>query len=292
MRFSERYGYVKPVDVLKRGGLDQDGITALCNCYDQLYVWLNEHDVDDGFHHDESYVEMEEMIWCYFLNQRRNDFYYHNSHKVVSTEYILSSSHEWYLKLDLIEFSIKVLRSICRQGDVRFDKIINAFVQSLNLTFERLNYGYKVVNDQIVEITDEKEIKAIENAIRQTSAVGLHLNNAMILMSERPSPDYRNSIKESISAVEALCRDITGETTLGPALKNLENSGLIIPSSIKTAIEKLYVYTNDSKTGIRHALMDDAAIPMYDEANFMLVTCSAFINYIQGKRSNSIGNNS
>lgn len=36
MKFSERYGYVKPAEVLKGGPLDKECLTALCNCYDHL----------------------------------------------------------------------------------------------------------------------------------------------------------------------------------------------------------------------------------------------------------------
>jgi len=44
----------------------------------------------------------------------------------------------------------------------------------------------------------------------------------------------------------------------------------------------MYNYTNNKGTGIRrHALMDDSHFPEQKEALFMLVYCSAFINYIR-----------
>ena len=286
MKFSERYGYVKPVEVLKRGSLDEKGATAICNCYDHLAMWFNHYDMNYGGHHyDESYTELEEAIWCFFMNQRRNDFYGYNSHKIVATEYILSTQKEWYTKFDLIEYSIGFLRNSIPQNDRQYAVIVDNFIKLLNLTFKRLDYAYRVVDDQIVEITDQEEIAAIEEAVRQNSAVNTHLEEALKHLSNRPSPDYRNSIKESISAVEALCREITGESTLGPALKALEKNGVEIPRFLLSGIEKLYVYTNDPNTGIRHALMDDKETPSFEEAKFMLVACSAFVNYIQGKRS-------
>ena len=81
---------------------------------------------------------------------------------------------------------------------------------------------------------------------------------------------------------------MTGETTLGSALKTLKEKGVIIPTFLNSGFEKLYVYTNDSSTGIRHALMDDTESPHFDEAKLMLVLCSAFVNYIQGKRTDSL----
>lgn len=285
MKFSERYGYVKPVDVLKRETLENEGIAGICTCYDQLASALNHFDVNCHNRHDESYSDMEEAIWCIFLNKRKNDFWSFHSHQTVATEYLLSKENAWYLKFDLIEFSIKALRSFYPH-DRSFQGIVNSFVHLLNSTLKRLNYAYRIVDDQIVEITDEEEIKTIEEAVEQSSSIKTHLSDALKHISSRPVPDYRNSIKESITAVEALCRDITGENTLGAALKKLEKNGITIPTALKSGIEKLYVYTNDEKTGIRHALMDETDTPEYEEAKFMLVACSAFINYIQGKRSN------
>lgn len=221
----------------------------------------------------------------FFMNQRRDDFYGYNSHKIAATEYLKSDQNEWYRKFDLIEFTIGALRKMTPQGDRTYAAVVNNFVRILNATFKRLDYAYRVVDDQIVEITDQEEIATIEEAVKQTSAVKTHLSEALKLLSNRQAPDYRNSIKESISAVEALCREITGESTLGPALKALEKNGVEIPRFLLSGIEKLYVYTNDPNTGIRHALMDDKEVPTFEEAKFMLVACSAFVNYIQGKRS-------
>lgn len=65
----------------------------------------------------------------------------------------------------------------------------------------------------------------------------------------------------------------------------MEDKGLKIPSVLRKAFENLYGYTNDEKTGIRHSLMDESAqyVPGAEEALYMLITCSAFINYLNSK---------
>ncbi len=234
--------------------------------------------------YDETYTKMEEAIWCFFLNQRRNDFYQYNR-RIVATEYLLSNENVWYKKYDLIEFALDVLKPNIN-SDRNYCEIFTSFVSIINATFERLNYAYRIVGGEILEVTDKEEIAAIEDALRESSTINTHLNESLRLLSNRPEADYRNSIKESISAVEALCREITGTNTLGDALKTLEKNGVLIPTFLKSGFEKLYVYTNDERTGIRHALMNDVETPGYDEAKFMLVACSAFINYVQSKRSN------
>lgn len=50
------------------------------------------------------------------------------------------------------------------------------------------------------------------------NGANIHLTKALSLLSDRNKPDYRNSIKESISAVEATCKSLTGISTLDKAL--------------------------------------------------------------------------
>jgi hypothetical protein len=110
-----------------------------------------------------------------------------------------------------------------------------------------------------------------------------HLEQALELIANKKSPDYRNSIKESISAVEAMCQLITGnkKATLGDALRQIEGKVGTLHPAQKDAFSKLYGYTNDAQ-GIRHALLGETDLDVED-AVYMLVVCSAFINYLISK---------
>lgn len=285
--FSDRYGYTSPQDTLIRERLDEDIINALCTCYDVLEEALDEYDNEYrgyGQNRSYTYLELEEAVGCFFLNKRKADFEGHiRIHYSVSTLFLNENKHAWYEKMNLLDFSIRVLRGSKGKGN-KYDRIVDRFVLDINRSFSRLNYAYRVIDNQIVQITDEEEIVAIVDAMTVSDSVKIHLSDALKHLSARPNPNYRNSIKESISAVEAMCRKITGENTLGKSLNKLEKNGVKIPTMLKSAFEKLYVYTNDESTGIRHALMDDSEMPGYDEAKFMVVSCCAFVNYIQGKR--------
>ncbi len=108
-----------------------------------------------------------------------------------------------------------------------------------------------------------------------------HFKTALELLSDRTSPDYRNSIKESIIAVEAISKLITGNsgTTLGRALATIESQGQVqLHTKLKDGFINLYGYTSDAH-GIRHALKDDEH-PAFEDARYMLVSCSAFVNYL------------
>ena len=279
--FYERYGYTKPSEVLIREKITTEIENVICSCYDVLYDALRKNYT----YSEEIYNDMELYLWTHFLNNRRNDFYgNYGGHMVVATSVIKSNDYEWFVKINMLEMSVQWLHEIGEKKQWIIG-IVKNFVAQLNHEFARLSFAYRIVGKEVVEITSQNEIAEIEEALLQTSNIKSHLSEALKLLSNRPNPDYRNSIKESISAVEALCREITGENTLGPALKALDKKGLAIPTFLKSGFEKLYYYTNNSKTGIRHALMDASDAPSFEEAKFMLVACSAFVNYIQGKRT-------
>jgi hypothetical protein len=88
-------------------------------------------------------------------------------------------------------------------------------------------------------------------------------------------------VKESISAVEAALKHLIGKpsATLGEGLKHFEYKYGPLHDSIRRGLDKLYAYTN-GPDGIRHSLIEDSVDVTVDDARFMLVTCSAFANYL------------
>jgi hypothetical protein len=148
--------------------------------------------------------------------------------------------------------------------------------------------AYRVVAGRVVPISSEQVTQAIEQAIEQTrgpySNSAEHLQQAVNLLARKPVPDFRNSIKESISAVESISALITGDkkATLCQALKVID-SRAPLHAALRGAFEKLYGYTSDAN-GIRHALMEDADLEQED-AIFMLVACSAFVSFLIAKQS-------
>jgi len=144
--------------------------------------------------------------------------------------------------------------------------------------------GYRLVNGYITLLTDEQEIGEIEKAVTVNKEASEHLKTALMHLSNKKSPDYRNSIKESISAVEVICRKIANspKATLGDALTAIERGGQIVfHGAEKAAFSKLYGWTSDAD-GIRHGMMDSSNLDQED-ARLMLISCSAFINFLKIK---------
>ena len=155
----------------------------------------------------------------------------------------------------------------------------------VNSCFKREYIGYRFIDGLINSISDDIELETINQAmVNKYQSVYEHLSKANKFISDRISPDYANSIKESISAVEAMCQIITNakgrDATLGNMLNKLEDSGIKIHGGLKDAFKKLYGYTSDAN-GIRHAGNIGGPSATFEEAKFMLVTCCAFINYLK-----------
>jgi hypothetical protein len=282
--FSERYGYTKPSNVIIREQITREIQNAICSAFDVLPDLFDKAGARYG---EYDYIDVERFLWTQVLNERESKFSEGRNYHIVSTWYIENSEKQWYEKLELIEKVIDYLIRLSSNYDKRYYReVVNAFTERLNSDFERLHFAYRIVDNKIVEISSKAEIESIEKALTDSpSNIREHLNKALQHYAKRPEGDYRNSIKESISAVEAWCREKTGETTLGPALSKLEKKGITLHPMLKQAFDKLYFYTNDKETGIRHALMDETGtyMPNAEEAMFMLVSCSAFINYLNVK---------
>ena len=148
----------------------------------------------------------------------------------------------------------------------------------------------------LAKITNEQEIGSIEEAVSHSNkyeAVSTHLKRALELYSDRKEPDYRNSIKESISAVEAFARIAAGgkKVALKEAIKLLEvETGQIFHSALKGSILKLYGYASDEQ-GVRHSLIDGNSVG-HAEAKYMLVGCSSVCNFLIEKTVNNSNQNS
>jgi hypothetical protein len=209
------------------------------------------------------------LIWLNYFKKAIDTLPHdHNERYSAVRDYFFRC--EWWQGYDLIEFIIKNIPEEWKEPLVSF----------INGLLKQENADCRIVGDEVAPITDAGEIEAVESALDSgLRSVRHHLDRSLELLSDRKKPDYRNSIKESISAVEAICQAISGKekATLPDCLKALKERKPMHPA-FEQALIKLYSYTSDDG-GIRHALSDDSSAPSYGDAKFMLVSGSAFINY-------------
>lgn len=280
MRFSQRIGKRPVKTVLQVESIDDDLRNRLWNTV--LEDFFNKLNNYASNYKESQKGNICKLIWKEFYKFPIDEIpSYSNSDKVCVSGFI-DYIRKWFYKAewvdiyDFIEF-VAILDS----------RVINVgFTKKCNLALEKEVSGYRIVNEKVVQITSEEEAQAIEEATTNTDqwkSVNTHLKTALDELADRKTPNYRNSIKESISAVEAFCKIVTKDdkATLGKALTEIEKQHQI-HGALKTAFSAIYGYTSDSG-GIRHALLESDVKIEFEDAKFMLVACSAFINYLKTK---------
>ena len=264
--FSDRKGLGRTRELLQIGACDEELRKAIWNAFYGVLP-VNSSDFSNGG------VSrwIAQFFYYNLLNEPIDEVYaYESERREVLKNYLLT--REWNKVYDFSEVAYKCFNDKDRQSQ---------YTKYLNGALQREAAGYRMLDGLIVEITSEEDRESLSIAMSKTPNEGprQHIKRAAELLFDRDSPDYRNSIKESISAVEGMVRSIVGDpsATLGAALKKIEASHNVHPS-LREAFIKLYGYTSDSQ-GIRHGMLDDKKID-FPEAKYMLLSCSAFINYL------------
>jgi AbiJ N-terminal domain 4 len=276
MKFSERSGYKPVKEQLQIDSIDTDLKNSLWSIY--LETFLKQL---QNWSHEPHLARFCRALWFQFFKLPLDTLKIYSDNTVHAEgifqylrEYFFNTARQWYDIYDLLEFSTQFASK--------------DFISSTNSVLEREKSAYRFVNGQIVQITSETEISEMEEAISSTDKykpVNTHLNSSLKFLADKQSPDYRNSIKESISAIESMCKIFTknDKATLGDTLNQLEKSGHLHPA-LKKAFSALYGYTSD-EGGIRHALIEESRVIDFHEAKFMLVTCSSFINFLLSRQT-------
>jgi hypothetical protein len=259
-RFSERLGLVEVSFAIQTNGMDDALRNSLWNIF---YLYVIE---------DESYGDIFKVfaraLWHEFYKEPVSEIpdYYPLVTDEINKRFFES---EWYLVYEFFEYLLSL--NIPGRSEI---------VESLNPVLERERSGYRLVHDTFAPITDANEVRAVEEAAALGPFYGVksHIKQALQCYANREEPDYRNCVKESISAVEAIARELTGKNDLAPALAVLATQHAL-PGAMKEGFVKLYSYTN-GQNGIRHALLTSGGAVTEADARYMLVTCSAFVNYL------------
>ena len=170
-----------------------------------------------------------------------------------------------------------------KHGDGRGSRR-DTFVKRCNQVLEQERARFRFILNLVTPITNDEEMAAVETAA-VTDEAGDHIRRAIELYRDRTNPDYRNSVKESISAVEATYCRMTGTShkNIGDAIAAMKTEGVDLPGPLKSGFSKIYGWTS-GKDGIRHALTEGARPVSEAEARLMLVMCSAYVNYLLSLR--------
>jgi hypothetical protein len=276
MKFSQRIGKTPSTRPIQIDSIDEDLRNGLWNAA-KVFILDNLDKTYNGFRGNSTFDTFCDILWHNFYKLPVDDIPFRQSNSIAFIRESFFNS-EWYEIYDFLEFI----------NQIHFDYInldFESFKSFCNATLERDFAGYRFIDNKISPITNEHEIQEIEQSIINTKVMtslkgaNIHLNKALDKLSDRKNPDYRNSIKESISAIESVAKIISNQSkdSLGVALDKIKSKIKLHPA-LEKGFKQIYGYTSDSD-GIRHALIEEHSCD-FEDAKYMLVSSSAFINYL------------
>ena len=267
-RFSERAGYRELRTAIQVDSIDTALRNALWSAYADAFV-ATEYAMSTTSGANAPYYR---EIWLEFYKAPIDDMPWGTKEfsAAVRTWFFQA---KWFEVYDFVEFVARMRR----EGD-------DAFVAEVNRVLAREVAAYRLVERLLIRITEPSELAAIQDSLNHTASEPLrgaheHRQTALAMLSDRRAPDYRNSIKESISAVESIAKVVAEDRSadLSKALKVVERR-TPIHGALRAGFLSLYGFTSD-EGGIRHALVDAPSVDFVD-AKYMLVTCSAFVSFL------------
>jgi hypothetical protein len=196
----------------------------------------------------------------------------HQMRETIAAEWF---SCKWAEFFDLIEFTARLLATSLSPTRQHWFEMLNRILESKGC-------AYRFIAEHLVPLTNTAEATAVARGAESSiPAVGVHIREALRLMAPNVGANPRDSIKEAISAVEAALKHLTDSpsATLTEGLAAFEAKHGAFHTALRGGLVTLYGYVTD-EGGVRHALIEETAAVTADDARFMLVTCSAFTNYL------------
>lgn len=274
--FSERKGIKHFSDIVQVNSLNERTRNKLYTATEEIFSLMDKYNE----RLQNCFIEFiyEELFSLTKRDIPRIYGYSDYSHTSVFNEiYNIINTEDYSNILTFIEGVIKDF-SIIDQDTGNMLNLESRYTNIINDIFQKENVNYRIVDGIVTDLLNEETIKEIEETLENPyTVVTTHYSKALELLYK--TKDYDNSIKESISSVESICQILTGndKATLGDALKLLKDK---IHPAMKSAFEKLYGYTSDAN-GIRHSNGLGEGNSTFEEAKYMLISCSAFVNYLK-----------
>lgn len=264
VRFSDRLGITRPPELAMQQ-VSGELRTAVWNAFQPLL-----------FESTSSFGWRDNLAPVYkYLHWLTHRIGWEERHEIERLQNWYFGPIEWYEFYNFVEFVAGLLASWIGHPE----KVYKLFNQVL----QDEGSPCRFVDAVLTPITDPIELQAVRDALAagdRFAGARTHLNEALRMLGHRPDPDFRNAIKEAISAVESTLKVLTGleRADLAKALREFARTHPIHGALFK-GLDSLYGYTSD-EGGIRHALMEADANVGFAEAKFMVVACSAFVNFL------------
>lgn len=164
----------------------------------------------------------------------------------------------------------------------------DALAEKYNRIFRMHGCKYRLVSGKAIPVVNDLEIQEISKAMNTgVDATDTAYSEAISLLSERTDPDYNAVIAKTSNALESMVLAIgkdngASSDTLGKAISELENKGIVFDQDMKALIKKIYAYACNA--GIRHGGTTPVVATEADAILVMVISAAA-INYLNTLRA-------
>jgi hypothetical protein len=283
--FSERYGFI-PEKKLQKNGLDQETRNRLWNT-------IHIHFFEDYKYNTKlcNYEELYCRCWIiwdkYFktCTDELNDICVEQIIQKLKSEIIsartqdnelLSEVHRTpFSPFDLLECLFKLYDKDDLKGVI---DPTNSILQE-----EKSIYRLFPKTMQFAPIYHETDMKNLNDAFERTKgkydSVYENLENALSAYSDREKNSYGECIENSLKAVESMAnkiRDKGNDKALTGIIESV-GSKINMHYNLIKGLTELYNWASDTK---RHGKSNKPLEVREPEARYMLLSCSAFVNYV------------
>ena len=265
MLFSERLGIERDEFSLQINTMDARLRNALWNFVEEYIC-----DGKDYFRHNKpEFIEKVKFFWTIISAEKHRNI----------PDYLSSILLQLSKDFDNLRYNsaYDVIEAVIGKFGIR-----EGAVDTLNFSLGFCGCGYRLIGDSFVPITTDSDIEALDEALSLSDGyhgVQKHLRSALQHLSNRDRPDYRNSIKESVSALESVARCLapTKSNKFSDSMQQLDSRARL-HGSFKKIFVNIYGYASDEE-GIRHSIVENDNADEA-EARFMFVACSAAVSYL------------
>lgn len=222
----------------------------------------------DNLKFDEKYNKIAEVLWGQFFGLALDEMPTDADNYLQLIKRKLSSCI-WHEVYSFLEFLSKYLG---------WD--FNQYKNDINRVLEQENSAYRMMDNKIIApIISASEIKSINTTLNISQIeIKNHLDKSIQHLSNKPNPDFANSVKESTSALESFLIYLINNDKSYKMDKLTETLGKLgIHKALCSMISKLWGFASDTA---RHGAKTDPYILTHAHALYILVSVSATINFL------------
>lgn len=177
---------------------------------------------------------------------------------------------QWYKIYDLVEAIAQKLAE-----PEKFENELNTYLLEEGIGWKLVDCQLEARNPEALELSIQLATEVLEESGKETARG--QLQEALTDLSRRPKADITGSIQHSMTALECVFRDVSGDNkaTLGELLKRYPD---MVPAPLDKSIEKLWGFASEYG---RH--MREGRDPEFSEAQLVVGICAALITYLISK---------